>query len=94
VWGLQSGYRWAYCLSRQRDTEVMLFWSDETFAHGHATKEWEGHIPTPIDLSIFIENWLSVLQGDEVLIGLDFDKDLAGPEIEPGELAKALMAAS
>ena len=93
VWGLQSGYRWAFRLSRERDTEIMLFWSDETLAWRHAAGEWEGHVPTPIALDAFVHNWLPVLRDDGVLIGLDFDERLAGREIEPDDLARELATA-
>ena len=93
VWGLQSGYRWAFRLSCERDTEVMLFWSDETLAWRHAAGEWEGHLPTPIALEAFVHTWLPVLRDDKVLIGLDFDESFAGREIEPDELARELAAA-
>jgi len=92
VWGLQSGYRWAFRLSRERDTEVVLFWSEEALAWRHAAGEWEGHVATPIALDAFIRNWLPALRDDDVLIGLDFDGSLAAREIEPHELARELAA--
>lgn len=90
VWGLSLEDGWAICPSTDNDRQVMPFWSDEAYAKRHAVKEWSEYVPTPIDLDSFIAHWLQGMNEDEILVGVDFDAQLAGLEIEPNELASEL----
>jgi len=90
VWGLHSNEGWAYCPSNHSDADVLLFWSDESYARRHAVKEWANYSATSIQLDSFIDNWLCGMHQDGVLAGVNFNGDLAGIEIEPIELAHAL----
>ena len=93
VWGLLSKHGWAYCASDEyEDTDVLLFWSDRARAQWHAKAEWTGHKPTPIPLQTFIDQWLRGMHEDGALVGLNWDGDLCGLEVEPRELAELLVA--
>lgn len=72
------------------DTDVMPFWSDEASAQLHCTEEWAEYKPEAIPLDVFIEGWLKEMYDDGVLIGTNWDSDLNGPEVEPGEILEAL----
>jgi hypothetical protein len=91
VWGLRSDDGWAYCPSNQCETDVLLFWSDRAYASRHAVKEWSQYVPTPIALDDFIDGWLKGMHQDGLLVGTNFNAELAGQEVEPLELAHALV---
>jgi hypothetical protein len=91
VWGLRSDQGWAYCPSNQTDADVLLFWSEEAYARRLAVAEWAAYQATSIDLDEFIDGWLRGMHQDGALAGVNFNSDLAGVEIEPIELAKALI---
>lgn len=92
VWGLrhpQSG--WATCQSNNiENTDVLLFWSDRAYAKRCCKGEWEVFIPTAIELDEFINNWLQGMCKDGVLVGPNWDGNLIGCEVEPGEVARRL----
>ena len=92
VWGLRSKNVWAYCESNHTDSDVLLFWSEEAYARRHAIKEWAAYEATSIDLDAFIDSWLRGMHEDGALAGVNFNADLAGIEVEPIELAKALTS--
>lgn len=92
VWGLRSENGWAYCESNHSESDVLLFWSEEAYARRHATKEWATYEATSIDFDAFIDGWLRGMHEDGALAGVNFNADLAGIEVEPLELAKALAS--
>ncbi|XLZ71793.1 DUF2750 domain-containing protein [Massilia sp. SR12] len=65
--------------------------ANSAYARRLAENEWAAYIPTPIDLSSFIDNWLQGMHQDMVLAGVNFNSDLAGLEIDPLELAEELL---
>lgn len=92
VWGLRSENGWAYCQSNHKEADVLLFWSDEAYAKRHAVKEWSEYEATGIDFGAFIDGWLRGMHQDGGLAGVNFNAELAGLELEPMELAKALTS--
>jgi hypothetical protein len=93
VWGLQSDRGWAVCESEEyEDTDVYPFWSDEAAARVHATGDWSDYRPASLDLDLFIDTWLAGMSEDGVLVGTNWDADLSGVEVEPVDLAQALLA--
>lgn len=90
VWGLKSDDGWAICPSNEYDCNVMPFWSDEAYARRCAIDEWSDYSPTKIEIDSFIDNWLRGMNEDGLLVGTNFNADLAGLEIEPIDLAKEL----
>ena len=46
--------------------------------------------PTPIALDFFLSNWLPGLERDGHLVGVQFNADLAGLEVDPSQLATDL----
>jgi hypothetical protein len=91
LWGLKSGSSWAVCESNEyEDTLVYPFWSDESEARRHCTGDWQHFEPASVELSAFIEHWLPGMHEDQVLVGTNWDADLAGLEWEPLELAQQL----
>ena len=88
VWGLKDADGWATCPSNGYDSNVYVFWSDEAYAKQHCKEDWSSYEPTPIALTSFLDNWLPGMDRDGFLVGVQFNADLAGLEVEPAMLAK------
>lgn len=93
VWALGSDEEGARCASHDSDRPVMLFWSDEAYARQHIRQQWgwQGFRPHLVELEDFLVAWLPGLQQDGMLVGLNYNSDLAGLELEPMEVHKELM---
>jgi hypothetical protein len=87
VWSLQAGEGWALCGSEKYEkTDVMPFWSQEAFAKVHCKDDWKGYQPLAIELGEFLEDWLTGMHADVILVGINWDESLDGVEIEPLDL--------
>lgn len=92
VWGLRNEEGWLSCDSAEfENSEVMPFWSSKEGAQIHNVEEWSDFDVVEIPLDIFVEDWLITLDEDGVLLGINWDEKLEGPEIEPAELAKKYL---
>ena len=94
VWGLQdeSGEGWVVCDSSEfEDADVMPLWSTEAQAKIHCTEEWVNYKPVAIALTELLEFWISDLNDDGVLIGLNWQEDHDCLELDPIRLAKSLV---
>ena len=92
MWGLRSEDGWAYCESSEyEETDVLVFWSDRQAAQKHSQGEWADHHPEAIALEEFVQNWLPGMDEDGALVGPDWDLNLSGQEVEPGDLADAFL---
>ncbi|MGF6949064.1 hypothetical protein QF028_001569 [Neobacillus sp. B4I6] len=90
VWGLKSEDGWCvYESNDHKDTGVMLFWSDEAYARQFAVEEWMHYMPTSIPLDKFI-NWLYKMNADDLLVGVNWNTNLIGLEVDPFDLYKEL----
>lgn len=85
VWGLQhSDGSWALSASEKYpDTSVMPFWSQPEFAAVHVGDDWAGHEPVAISLEEFMDDWLTGMHSDVVLVGINWNAELEGAEYEP-----------
>lgn len=91
VWGLQSDEGWVIVDSTEyEETEVMPFWSEESYAREHCVGEWEDFEPVAMDLSEFLEDWLVGMAEDGVLVGPNWNSELEGLEVEPEDIARLL----
>lgn len=87
VWGLQGVEGWALCSSENHDDmDVIPFWSQETFAAVHCKDDWQDYKPVAIELEEFLEDWLPGMHEDVVLLGVNWNAELEGDEIEPLDL--------
>jgi hypothetical protein len=91
VWGLKSDEGWAFCPSNEYDCNLYPFWSDEAYARRHCINEWADYKPTQIPLDEFIDSWLKGMHDAGELVGVNFNSDLAGLEVEPIQRAKKLI---
>ncbi|ENH7392816.1 DUF2750 domain-containing protein [Vibrio vulnificus] len=92
VWGLRNEEGWLACDSTEfEQSEVMPFWSTKEDAMAHNVEEWADFEVLEIPLDIFVEDWLITLDEDGVLVGVNWNAQLEGKEIEPSELAKMYL---
>jgi len=92
VWNLQSDSGFAICESSEfDDKQVMPFWSLEKDAKALCVGDWANYQPNPIRIDDFIDAWLHGLEGDEIYIGINWNVDLEGVEIEPVILIEDLL---
>jgi Protein of unknown function (DUF2750) len=90
VWGLRDLKGWAICPSNECDRDVYTFWSDKAYAERHCNGPWGNFTPISIALDAFLKIWLPGLQRDGHLVGVQFNLELAGLEVEPSKLATDL----
>lgn len=84
VWGLVNKDGWCVCPSNDfLDTDVMLFWSDRAYANQCAIEEWSNYTPQEIPLTEFIDQWLTGMNEDGLMVGLNWSVQLIGLELEP-----------
>lgn len=87
VWGLESSDGWAICPSEKyKETDVMPFWSQPEFAQQHCEGDWSIYQPVAVALDEFMEEWLPGMHEDVILLGINWNAELEGPEIEPLDL--------
>ncbi|MEW5249241.1 DUF2750 domain-containing protein [Microbulbifer discodermiae] len=94
VWALQGEEGFALCESeRHPQTDVMPFWSLQAFAEVHAGGEWSGYQPVAIALEEFMDDWLTGMHEDVLLVGINWNGALEGVELEPLDLLEQLEQA-
>jgi len=92
VWNLQSGDGYAICEANEfADSLVMPFWSDEKHAKAACVDDWQEYQPNPIRVDDFIDAWLHGLEEDEMFVGVNWNAELDGVEIEPVMLIEDLL---
>ena len=88
VWGLEGEEGLAISSSSDNDEQdVIPFWSEEALAQAVAADDWAAFKPSSMSLAEFLENWLTGMHNDELLVGTDWDATLVGREVEPLVLA-------
>ncbi|WP_115717347.1 DUF2750 domain-containing protein [Gallaecimonas mangrovi] len=93
LWSLSCEEGWVICDSAEfEDTEVMPFWSSKAEAQRHCVEQWDDYQAERVSLADFVELWLPNLAEDDILVGPDWNDDLEGLEVEPGDLAESLLA--
>jgi len=83
VWGIYDGEHWGAVQSLDfPEREVLLFWSSEERARLVCIDEWSDYEPKPIRFDEFIDEWLSNMHEDRVLVGVNWGSHLEGAEQE------------
>ncbi len=93
VWALanKDGEWLSIDSSEFENSEVMPFWSDQADAQFHCQEDWAEFSACKISLEEFIEDWLVDLANDSILIGLNWNKELEGSEVEADAVVKDYM---
>ncbi len=87
VWGLEGPEGWALCGSEPYpDSQVMPFWSQPEFAKIHCADEWQNYQVVAVSTEEFMDDWLPGMHDDELMVGVNWNSELAGVEIEPLDL--------
>lgn len=82
-WALQekSGEDWVVLDSINfENTDVMPLWSTKELAQQHCVDEWQDYVPTKISLSDWLEFWLEDLGEDGVIIGINWQEEVANSD--------------
>ncbi|MCX2783016.1 DUF2750 domain-containing protein [Microbulbifer thermotolerans] len=91
VWALEGNEGFALCESvKYPQTEVMPFWSQREFAEIHVEGDWAEYQVVPIDLEEFMDDWLTGMHEDVLLVGINWNRELEGIEMEPLDLLEQL----
>lgn len=88
IWGLcdQQG-NWAMVDSNKvAGVGVMPFWSNEQLATALCSEEWSIYQPVAIAIEEFLDDWLVGMHQDVIRVGINWDEDLNGQEVEPLDL--------
>ncbi len=87
VWALESDQGFALCPSVDNDElDVMPLWSQPEYAKQHAKEEWKEYAAVPIALDELLDDWLTGMHADLLLVGVNWNTDLEGVEVEPLDL--------
>ncbi len=95
LWALQNeAGDWVVCDSAEfEDADVMPVWADAETATSFCVDEWQTYSAAAIDLEDFLEDWISDLNEDGVLIGVDWQVDAEGIELDAIKFAKLVVDA-
>jgi len=94
VWGLEGPDGWALCDSESYpDAQVMPFWSQPEFAELHCVDEWRIYKVVAVSTEEFLDDWLPGMHDDQFLVGINWNADLAGMEVEPLDLLEDFESA-
>ncbi len=92
VWGLYCEEGWANADSHEFDEVVVYpFWSAKNLASVCSVEEWRVFQPASLHLAEFLENWCVGMYREYIMVGVNWEADLFGKEIEPLELAFLLL---
>lgn len=81
----------------QKDKEhqpkvVLCFWASEKQALEACKNEnWQGYRVVPVSLLHFLENWCIDMADEGVLVGINFDNQAVGIEINPLDLILEIL---
>ena len=73
---------------------VFCVWHDRAQAEACKVEEWADYQLEALPLDFFLHEWLVSMDQDAVLLGVDFDFELYGLEIEPVEVLADLLDAA
>lgn len=92
IWGLKSDIGWLVCDSTEyEEGEVMPFWSTEKAAEELCIDEWQDYTPVEVSFEDFVSEWLQEFSEDGTLVGVNWNLELEGIEIDASELAEKLV---
>ena len=85
IWGLKdSDDSWALVGSSDSDSiDVMPFWSTQELAQALCTGDWNIYQPAAIEMEEFLDDWLPGMHADVLMVGINWNEDLEGQEMEP-----------
>lgn len=70
---------------------VICFWSNVTNAKKASINDWDNFKTFSICLSTFIEDYLVQIYNDSLIVGINFDSEMIGLEIDPLDLILEIL---
>ena len=94
VWGLRDADgNWSLVSSIDNDSlDVIPFWSAEGLAQALCTGYWNVYKPVAIELEEFLDDWLPGMHADVLMVGINWNTELEGQEMEPLDLLEEFEA--
>ena len=94
IWGLQdAAENWALVGSTDHDDiDVIPFWSSKSLAETLCVGDLDVYKPLVIEMEEFLDDWLPGMHSDVLLVGVNWNMDLEGAEIEPLDLLEEFEA--
>ena len=94
IWWLQDATEnWALVGSTDHDDiDVIPFWSSTLLAEELCVGDWDVYKPVAIEIEEFLDDWLPGMHSDVLLVGVNWNVDLEGAEIEPLDLLEEFEA--
>lgn len=92
VYSMENKDAFALCGSNQYTTDngeavtVFCFWSNEDLAKSCRVEDWSDFIINEFSIISFIEDWCVGIYNDSFLVGLDFNSEMVGLEVDPIDL--------
>lgn len=87
LWALEGEEGFTICPSNVSKTvDVMPLWSQPEFAEVHRVDEWAVYKVVPVALDEFLDDWLPGMHDDLLLVGINWDANMEGDEVEPLDL--------
>jgi hypothetical protein len=88
IWGLRDGDdNWAMVESSiDPKIGVIPFWSNQDLAAQLCADEWAIYTPVAIAMEEFLDDWLIGMHEDVLRVGINWNTDLEGQELEPLDL--------
>jgi hypothetical protein len=85
IWGLKdSDDNWALVGSTDNDSiDVIPFWSAQELAQVLCNGDWDVYQPVAIEMEEFLDDWLPGMHADVLMVGINWNEDLEGQEMEP-----------
>lgn len=94
VWGLQDAEEnWALVGSTDNESiDVIPFWSDRELAQALCNGDWDIYKPVAIEMEEFLDDWLPGMHADVLMVGINWNEDLDGQEMEPLDVLEEFEA--
>lgn len=88
VWALRCEDGLLTCLSENGEQPVIPFWSDAAYARRAAKEapEDDGYVVDSMPLRTFLQDILGNFQRDDVFVGPNYTRDMAGLELDPRDV--------
>lgn len=94
IWGLQDAQGdWALVSSVDNESiDVMPFWSDQRLAEALCGGDWDVYQPVAVEMEEFLDDWLPGMHSDVLMVGVNWNQNLEGQEMEPLDLLEEFEA--
>jgi len=88
IWALRDeDDNWAMVESEiNPEIGVIPFWSNQALAAQLCNGDWAVYKPVAIAMEEFLDDWLTGMHEDVLRVGINWNNDLEGQELEPLDL--------